>query len=111
MTEEQEVWRPLGVDTDKDIAEYDALHEGIPGWMAAEFRDWLWIAIQTRGGPPGRGPELNWQLLVRMGQALRVPLPNMKDWQFTSRLDICRSRLSTHAFPFKASAQMGARYQ
>ena len=26
-------WRPLGIDSDEEIAEYDALHDGIPEWM------------------------------------------------------------------------------
>ena len=26
-------WRPLGIDSDEEIAEYDALHDGVPEWM------------------------------------------------------------------------------
>lgn len=79
VTDEEEVWRPLGVDTDEEIAEYDALHEGLPLWMKDQFWDWLWFALQTRNGVGAR--EVNWPLVTVMGQALRVPLPNMKDWQ------------------------------
>ena len=37
----EEAWRPLGVDTEDQIAEYDALHDGVPQWMGASF--WAWV--------------------------------------------------------------------
>ena len=27
------VWRPLSVQTEEQVAEYDALHEGVPEWI------------------------------------------------------------------------------
>lgn len=38
---DEEVWRPLGVDSEEEIAEYDALHDGVPDWMSAPF--WAWV--------------------------------------------------------------------
>ena len=39
MTEE--IWRPLGVDTEEEIAAYDVLHDGVPEWMAPQFWEWI----------------------------------------------------------------------
>ena len=30
-------WRPLRIDSEDEVAEYDALHDGVPSWMAAGF--------------------------------------------------------------------------
>jgi len=54
MTEE--VWRPLGFDDAAGAEGYDALHDGIPDWMASSV--WAWVQGQvtyteTRG--MGRG--------------------------------------------------------
>lgn len=38
-----EVWRPLGFDGD-DAGTYDALHPGVPSWMAESF--WAWMRRQ-----------------------------------------------------------------
>lgn len=38
-----EVWRPLGIDGD-EAATYDALHDGVPTWMAESF--WAWMRRQ-----------------------------------------------------------------
>lgn len=42
MTEEsiEEVWRPLGYEGEGSAA-YDALHDGVPKWMAASLWDWI----------------------------------------------------------------------
>ncbi|WP_315525531.1 hypothetical protein [Corynebacterium durum] len=34
-------WRPLGIDSDEEIAEYDALHDGIPEWMYSALWEWV----------------------------------------------------------------------
>ena len=39
MTEE--IWCPLGVDTEEEIAAYDVLHDGVPEWMAPQFWEWI----------------------------------------------------------------------
>lgn len=36
----EEVWRPLGYQGE-DAAGYDALHDGVPKWMAASLWDWI----------------------------------------------------------------------
>lgn len=38
-----EVWRPLGFDGE-ETATYDALHDGVPPWMAESF--WAWMRRQ-----------------------------------------------------------------
>jgi len=37
----EETWRPFGYDGNE--AEYDALHDGVPEWMAASF--WKWVEL------------------------------------------------------------------
>lgn len=81
MTEETETWRPLDVDTEDEIAEYDALHDGVPPWMQAAF--WAWVKDQvtmTRRYPDGSGgfPALKVQLTEEMCQTLRIPLPDLR---------------------------------
>lgn len=39
----EEVWRPLGFDGE-EAATYDALHDGVPPWMAESF--WAWMHRQ-----------------------------------------------------------------
>lgn len=38
-----DVWRPLGFEGD-EAATYDALHDGVPPWMAESF--WAWMRRQ-----------------------------------------------------------------
>lgn len=77
---DQETWRPLGVDEDDEIAEYDALHVGIPTWMEAAF--WAWIRSEiTRSRRSRYGnvyPHLDHELLESMGQILRIAIPNLR---------------------------------
>lgn len=79
MTEE--TWRPLGVETDDGVAQYDALHDGIPEWMDAAF--WAWVQDglteqrRYRDGS-GRVPHLRENETERLAQALRIPLPNLR---------------------------------
>lgn len=74
-------WRPLGVASDKEIAEYDALHDSVPPWMASAF--WAWVRAEIieyrryRDGS-GRVAHLNETLVEAMCQMLRVPLPNLR---------------------------------
>jgi hypothetical protein len=77
----EEVWRPLGVDTEEQVAEYDALHEGLPDWMSASF--WAWIAAaltKTRSyaNTSRRAPMLDIDLTEGMCQILKIPLPNLR---------------------------------
>ncbi|GAB3796148.1 hypothetical protein GCM10028798_05750 [Humibacter antri] len=77
----EEGWRPLGVETDEDVASYDALHDGIPAWMDTPY--WLWVQgaltqIRTFGDGSGRIPMLNVELAEDMCQTLRIPLPDLR---------------------------------
>lgn len=76
-----EAWRPLGVDTEDDIAEYDALHDGVPRWMAASFVAWLRESITTwrqARGTNGGVAMLNVELTEAMCQALKIPMENLR---------------------------------
>jgi hypothetical protein len=77
----EETWRPLGVDSDEDIAEYDALHDGVPEWMATAF--WTWIResitiIRTFSDGSGRIPMVRETLTEEMCQSLKIPLPPIR---------------------------------
>jgi hypothetical protein len=79
--EQDEVWRPLGVDTDEQIAEYDALHEGVPAWMHSSFWAWIQSAITAYiryGSGNGKAAMLDTDLTEAMCQVLRIPLPNLR---------------------------------
>ena len=76
------VWRPLSVQTKEQVAEYDALHEGVPKWIDRQF--WNWVCSALGNGPEGwnyffdgkRGLELNCPLMEEMGVALRLSVPD-----------------------------------
>lgn len=76
-----DVWRPLGVDSDDQVAEYDALHEGIPAWMDTAYWEWVRVALTVMQFPTsGRNKVamLDVALAERMCQMLRIPLPNLR---------------------------------
>lgn len=77
-----ETWRPLGVETDDQVAEYDALHDGVPDWMTAPFWTWVQDALTTyrryRDGS-GRVAMLDTDLAEALCQTLRIPLPNLRE--------------------------------
>lgn len=80
-----ETWRPLGVDTEEQIAEYDALHDGVPAWMQAGFWAWvrgsLIIRRRTSGGSYSQSnfvDMLNTDLAEEMCQRLQIPLGNLR---------------------------------
>lgn len=76
-----ETWRPLGVDTEEQIAEYDALHDGVQEWMTEAYWAWVRQALTTMRTSPGaaghRIAMLDTALAERMCQTLRIPLPNL----------------------------------
>lgn len=49
MTEEIK-WRPLGVETDDEVASYDALHDGVPQGMSTGFWAWVQTSVSRRYG-------------------------------------------------------------
>lgn len=74
-------WRPLGVDTDDDVARYDALYDGVPEWLATPL--WTWVrdtvtVIRTYRDHSGRVPMLNVSLAEAMCQTLQLTLPNLR---------------------------------
>ncbi|MFB9803954.1 hypothetical protein, partial [Streptomonospora salina] len=77
----EETWRPLGVDTEEQIAAYDALHDGVPPWMHASF--WAWVAeaisvsMRYRDGS-GRVPMLDTDLAEQMSHRLQISFPNLR---------------------------------
>lgn len=79
------MWRPLGVEGEADVASYDALHDGVPGWMHSSL--WEWIKSEFRQvtrtrATYGTGTEtvirLRVTLLEEMCQTLRVNLPSLR---------------------------------
>lgn len=79
MTEE--TWRPLGVETDEEIAEYDALHDGVPEWMVTAFWEWVKDSItifRTYSDGSGRIPMARETLTEEMCQTLKIPLPPIR---------------------------------
>jgi hypothetical protein len=76
-----EMWRPLGVDTEEQVAAYDALHDDVPAWMWSAF--WAWVkegvtVIGHYGDGSGRFPMLDESLTEQMCQRLRINLPNLR---------------------------------
>lgn len=79
--ESEEPWRPLGIDGDDEIAEYDALHDGVPQWMSAPFWAWVQEAITERRtfrDGSGAVPHLAEELTEQMAQELKIPLANLR---------------------------------
>ena len=77
-------WRPLGVDTEDEIANYDALHDGVPNWLQPPFWAWVTDAVtQIRRFPDGSGriPMLDTDLAEQLCQTLKIPLPNLRERQ------------------------------
>ena len=77
----QETWRPLGVDTEDEVAEYDALHDGVPNWMWDAYWRWvqetLTIHRRYRDGS-GNVPMVREQLAEDLCQTLKIPLSNIR---------------------------------
>ncbi|UOX87198.1 hypothetical protein MUY14_36580 [Amycolatopsis sp. FBCC-B4732] len=76
-----DVWRPLGVDTEEQVAEYDALHDGVPTWMDAAYWTWVRDVLTVREyTSTGRNQVdmLNVSLAEKMCQMLRIPLPSLR---------------------------------
>lgn len=76
-----ETWRPLGVDTEDDIAAYDALHDGVPNWMQSSFWAWVRDAVtqyRSYSDGSGRVAMLDTDLAEEMCQTLQIPLPDLR---------------------------------
>lgn len=74
-------WLPLGIDTEEQVAEYDALHDDLPVWMETPF--WLWVqeSITIYGSysdGSGRFQMLDEPLAEEMCQTLGIATPNLR---------------------------------
>jgi hypothetical protein len=104
-----DTWRPLGVDDDATIAQYDALHDGVPNWMASAFWAWVLSAItQRRRYRDGSGlvAMLDTALVEQMCQQLRIPLPNLRAGEVSAakgktQLAAAMAHLRAHADPLQ----------
>lgn len=77
----EEAWRPLGIDTEEEIAEYDALHDGVPKWMVSPFWAWVRNALTVRRryrDGSGSVSMLDTDLAERLCQTLKIPLPDLR---------------------------------
>ena len=71
------VWRPLSVQTEERVAEYDALHEGVPEWIDRQFWNWVRSALEKTSEYFDRMyRELDFPLMEEMGVALRFSVPD-----------------------------------
>lgn len=71
-------WRPLGVEDEAQVAEYDALHDGVPSWMASEYWGLVqqWITADTLQGYT-RFTIVNTRVVLPMAQILRIQLKSL----------------------------------
>lgn len=102
-------WRPLGVDTEDEVAEYDALHDGVPDWMSAAF--WAWVRDAVTLKRPDRVRNgyvamLATDLAEEMCQTLRISLPNLRAEHVRysvgrDQLDKALQTLRRHAAPLQ----------
>ncbi len=71
----EEQWRPLGVESEDQIAEYDALHDDVPPWM--EYAFWAWVRSELTE-VRGSIKHLNEGLVESMCQTLKIPFYNFR---------------------------------
>ena len=74
-------WRPLGVDSEDDVAGYDALHDGVPAWLDAAYWAWVRGSLTIYGrfsNGRGRVAMLAADLAEQLCQSLRIALPNLR---------------------------------
>lgn len=107
MTEEK--WRPLGVETDDQIATYDALHDGVPTWMKVPF--WTWVrdavtVIRRYKDRSGHVPMLDTELAEPLCQMLQIHFENLRSDVVhgptgTRQLDTAMKALEGHGAPLQ----------
>lgn len=75
-------WRPLGLDAEDEVANYDALHDGIPAWMDVGLWEWIreHLTISTRSSFNSStwNVSLDTDTLEQMCQALRIGMPSFR---------------------------------
>lgn len=107
-------WRPLGVDTEDEVAEYDALHDGVPPWMRTAF--WAWIQralVVVRFTQPRGYDQLRYKVAMveedlaeQMCQRLRIPLSNIRtgevaDYEGQEQFETVLGALGNHPHPLQ----------
>ncbi|MDO9496334.1 MAG: hypothetical protein Q7J48_11585, partial [Nocardioides sp.] len=70
---DEEVWRPLGFEGD-EAATYDALHDGVPEWMAESC--WGWMRRQFVGRTSSNSEVIKVQLVRDVERVCRLELGN-----------------------------------
>lgn len=100
-------WRPLSVETEEDIAEYNALHDDVPSWMAAEYWELVqrWVTSMTERARM-RYTIINTKVVLPMSQTLRItlktletPIRNLGDGE--RRVQPMMSELKQHPHPLE----------
>jgi hypothetical protein len=90
-------WRPFEVEDEDQIAEYDALHDGVPTWMSAAFWDWVrQVVTETKRyrDYSGAFEILRVSLVEELGQTLQIPLPSLQhDVEGSSRFTYIEAAL------------------
>lgn len=102
-------WLPLGIESEEHVAEYDALHDGIPNWLATPY--WLWVkeSLTVKGryrDGSGRFDLLDEPLTEGMCQTLGIPTPNLRRSESTEhdgyqQLVLAMNALKNHAIPLQ----------
>lgn len=75
-------WRPLGIDSDEEIAEYDALHDGIPEWMYSALWEWVRSEItivKKDYATKGSVQHLDRRIVEPMLQTLQIRIPDVRN--------------------------------
>lgn len=75
-------WRPLGIDSDEEIAEYDALHDGVPEWMYSALWEWVRSEItivKKDYATKGSVQRLDRRIVEPMLQTLQIRIPNVRN--------------------------------
>ena len=75
-------WRPLGIDSDEEIAEYDALHDGIPKWMYSALWEWVRSEItivKKDYATKGSVQHLDRRIVEPMLQTLQIRIPDVRN--------------------------------
>lgn len=80
-----EPWRPLGVETEADVATYDALREGIPTGMEVQFWEWVQSGFSRRVSRnsgytsfPDVYDDVRAELAEHAAQALSLPMKSVR---------------------------------
>jgi hypothetical protein len=111
----EQTWRPLGIDSDEAIAEYDALHDGVPEWMKSFYWAWIRAAITEKKSTYSSITSgkvwikmLDTDLTENMCLALKVRLPNLRTTDLRAstgreQLDKAEAVLRAHRSPLQVA--------